>query len=260
MLRVIVLLLIVMNGLFFAWGEGAMPGFGPRPAEIGREPQRWTRQLRPDAVQLMSGNGPASAATAPEASAAVSGLPEAAASVSPSKSEALLASAAAVPPEALAAASGPLACLEAGPFGAMEIASVEKALGSVAKSDAWTIKPINSAGVWLVYLGTFNAPDALDQKKAALRRASVRFEEVRSPSDLAPGLSLGRFSDAGRAQERANELSAQGVSGVRVVSAAAPRTLYTVRLPQVSGDLQNSVLRLNGDPLMGKNFVPCAGG
>lgn len=247
MLKVLVLLLVVANGLFFAWTEGAMPGLGPSPSESGRDLQRWTQQLRPEAVQLLGGGGDAGTAGA-DASASV-------------------ASAAAVPvvpvPVVAAAASATAAvaasaCLEAGPFGVNEIAAVEKTVAGITKPQSWSIKPVHSAGVWLVYTGTFPEVDALDRKKAELRRLTLNFEEVRSPGDLVPGLSLGRFSDEARAQDRLAELTRRGLTGARVVSASGPRTMYTLRLPQADASLQAAALRLNGDPLQGKSFVPCA--
>jgi len=63
MLRWAVLLLVVANGVFFAWSRGWL---GEVPGENAREPDRLTRQVRPDAVRLL---------TAPAASAALAATP-----------------------------------------------------------------------------------------------------------------------------------------------------------------------------------------
>jgi hypothetical protein len=60
MLRALVLLLLVANGLFFAWSRGWLGDAGPG----GREPERMARQVNPDAVRVLN----PSAATAALAS------------------------------------------------------------------------------------------------------------------------------------------------------------------------------------------------
>jgi hypothetical protein len=63
MLRWLVLLLVVANGLFFAWSRGWI---GDGPVDDAREPARMARQIRPDAVRLL---------TAPAAAAALAATP-----------------------------------------------------------------------------------------------------------------------------------------------------------------------------------------
>jgi hypothetical protein len=63
MLRWAVLLLVAANGLFFAWSRGWI---GDAAGEAAREPARLERQIRPDAVRVLS---------APAAAAALAATP-----------------------------------------------------------------------------------------------------------------------------------------------------------------------------------------
>lgn len=89
MLRVLVLLLIVANAVFFAWTQGVLDGLvgSPRPE---REPQRLAAQVRPELVQIL----PAAASATPAATASASApVGAAAASASASAGAASAASA-----------------------------------------------------------------------------------------------------------------------------------------------------------------------
>ncbi|MEI6115766.1 MAG: hypothetical protein WCP99_14505 [Burkholderiales bacterium] len=53
MLRFLMLSLLLFNGFYFAWTEGAFPALGP---EQQAEPQRLQHQLRPQALRLLTGH------------------------------------------------------------------------------------------------------------------------------------------------------------------------------------------------------------
>lgn len=53
MLRLLILLLLLANGLYYAWTQGLLPGSEPASASQ-REPQRLKRQLHPEALRLIS--------------------------------------------------------------------------------------------------------------------------------------------------------------------------------------------------------------
>jgi hypothetical protein len=61
MLRWAVLLLLVANGVLFAWSRGWL---GDAPGGDAREPERVAHQVRPEAVRLLSAPGPAAALAA----------------------------------------------------------------------------------------------------------------------------------------------------------------------------------------------------
>lgn len=106
MLRVLVLLLIVANAVFFAWTQGVLDGLvgSPRPE---REPQRLAAQVRPELVQIL----PAAASATPAATASASApVGAAAASASASAGAASAASApGAAPPSVSSGVPGGMA-------------------------------------------------------------------------------------------------------------------------------------------------------
>lgn len=52
MLRVVVLVLLLLNGAYLAWSQGWLSGLGYGPAQQ-REPQRMGQQIRPEALELL---------------------------------------------------------------------------------------------------------------------------------------------------------------------------------------------------------------
>lgn len=145
MLRGLLLALLLANLAFFVWSQGGAGWAGGNTASGEREPERLSRQWHPEAVKLMqapasaAASAPASASPASAASAPASGASDAAASA-PVAAEAS-ASAASVPASSALVAAEPTPtgppgtrCLEAGPFGKSEWATVENALASHAKT------------------------------------------------------------------------------------------------------------------------------
>lgn len=51
MLRLIALLLLLINGLYWLWSDGSLPGFAP---EQQTEPLRLNQQIKPDAMRLLT--------------------------------------------------------------------------------------------------------------------------------------------------------------------------------------------------------------
>jgi hypothetical protein len=166
MLRVLLLVLLLANLAFFVWSQG---GFGATSGATAgdHEPERLARQVRPEAVQLLTppvaasapaaqasaasaAANPASAAdaasapSAPASDAASSpAAAEASASASIPASAASAGSAASVASASVAAAAAPAPpppappgtrCLEAGPFSGTELATAETALAASAKT------------------------------------------------------------------------------------------------------------------------------
>ena len=74
--RTFALLLLLLNALYWAWGEGWLLdyGFGPTPQ---REPQRLAQQIRPEALTVLkAANGPLPPlAVAPEPSVCLQSVP-----------------------------------------------------------------------------------------------------------------------------------------------------------------------------------------
>ena len=53
MLRLLVLMLMLINGTYLAWSQGLLHGLGWAPA-AQTEPQRLVQQIKPEALRLLS--------------------------------------------------------------------------------------------------------------------------------------------------------------------------------------------------------------
>ena len=159
MLRGLLLALLLANLVFFVWSQGGLGKGDGSPAGGEREPERLSRQVNPESVQLLrtavAASTPAassSAATAADLSAsgteAASAASSAEAASGPATAEvsasAALAASAAASAASVVASTPTLAppppappgtrCLEAGPFSGTELAAAETALAANAKT------------------------------------------------------------------------------------------------------------------------------
>lgn len=162
MLRGLLLALLLANLVFFVWSQGGLGDGDGSPARGEREPERLSRQVNPESVQLLrlpvaASATAMSASSATAAEATASGI-DAASAPGSSASEAASAPASVeadasvtLPAPAVSVASAGSAvvltptpplpppppgtrCLEAGPFNGVELASAETALAANAKT------------------------------------------------------------------------------------------------------------------------------
>jgi hypothetical protein len=141
MLRLLVLSLLLVNGLYFAWTEHVFPGMGP---EQQTEPQRMLRQIKPHALRLRTGQ------------------------------EALQL-------EASAASVHSATCLQAGPFDESRAASLRTALTSALPAGSWTLNAVTEPARWIVYMGKYASAEALAKKRSELASLNLRFEPLTDP-------------------------------------------------------------------------------
>jgi len=177
LLRLLVLLLLLANGAYFAWAQGLLAAWGVAPAQQS-EPQRLAQQIRPEALRIL----PADDARRIEVAAAV---------------------------------PKPAECLQAGPFDDGQAAPLRASLASLP-SGSWTLEPTVEPARWIVYMGKYPNTEAVNKKKAELRYLGVSFQALVNPA-LEPGLSLGGFKTEAEANEQLNQLSQKGVRTARVV-------------------------------------------
>lgn len=177
MLRLIVLLLLLANGAYYAWAQGLLADWGLAPPQQS-EPQRLAQQIRPDALKIL----PADEAKRVEVAAAV-----------PKTAE----------------------CLQAGPFEEAQAAPLRASLASWP-AGSWTLEPTVEPANWIVYMGKYPTIEAVNKKKAELRYLGVSFQSVINPT-LEFGVSLGGFRAEAEANEQLNQLSQRGVRTARVV-------------------------------------------
>ena len=225
--RFALLLLLVANLGFFVWSQGWLDGLTGLRAEPEREPGRAARQFQPHLLRVIPAGTASSAAARP---ASASGAEAAA------------------------------ACLEAGPFTAAEAAAAEALLQQALPAASWARRSVEQPGVWIVYLGRFIAADALQRRVDELRRLQLPFDEVASPPDLAPGLSLGRFDSRQAADQALDALAQRGLRGARVVVLSEPATRVALRVERTDAALAARLKAIEGSiagqPL-GRAFRPC---
>jgi len=181
MLRLIVLVLLLANGVYFAWSHDylKMYGFGP---VAPNEPHRLEQQIKPDMIQLLSAGDLKKAEAQVQADLA------------------------------------PKECLQAGPFDDEQAASLRKALDAALPSGSWQIESVKESARWIVYMGKYASADLQAKKRAELAGMGIKAEAV-GASELQPGLVLAAFESEAAAkvvQEReagtANQLKLPAVS------------------------------------------------
>ena len=177
LLRLIVLLLLLAKGAYFAWSQGLLAAWGYAPVQQA-EPQRLLQQIRPEALKLL----PPDEARRVEVATAV-----------PKTAE----------------------CLQAGPFEEAQAAPLRASLASWPAA-SWTLEPTVEPAHWIVYMGKYPSLESVNKKKAELRYLGVSFQSVLNPA-LEFGLSLGGAGTEAQANEQLNQLAQRGVRTARVV-------------------------------------------
>ena len=244
MLRLIVVLLVMANAAFYAWHRGWLDTVLGLPTQSQQDPQRQSQQVNPERLIVMGGRASDTDATM-AASAASAAVPT-------TDAEAL-----SDEPAASAAASVEARCLEAGPFTADESRQAAAQMARVLPKGAWTTQAVAVPGLWFVYMGPYPDAETLERKQAELRRIKpLNFEEVRSPSSLAMGFSLGRYGGEDQADAALESLRLRGVRTARVVNARPPMSLTVLKVAQATGAAQARLSELSLPA--GKAFKACA--
>lgn len=222
MLRFFVLTLLLFNGLYFAWSHGLLQSSGLAPA-AQTEPQRLTRQIKPEALQLL---------TAQEKRQVV--VP--------------------TPPPALAPVAR--ACWQAGVFDEAQATRLREALVAAAlPADAWSLDPVAKPGHWIVYMGKFANAEALAKKRTELTALKLKPEPLDNPA-LRPGLSLGGFETQAAANAALAALVERGVRTARVLTERTEVRGLLLRLPAADEALRAKIEALPS-MLADKALTPC---
>lgn len=233
MLRLLVLLLVAANLLFFAWTQGWLDTFTSLRPHPEREPERLARQVHPERISVL----PPGAASAAAAAASPAPAPAASAASAPQQG----------------------ACLEAGPFAEGALASAVAALRAVQPAlppGSWVDVKSERAGSWMIYMGRFPNREVLVKKEEEIRRTRVAYQQVVTPAEYAPGFSFGQFDDRAAAERNLEQIGQRGVRSARIVELAAPVTQHLLRADNAEPALaaQLGALRL---PALGRGFLPC---
>lgn len=250
MLRALVVLLLLANLGVWVWQSGWMAAGETPPVRTEVEPGRvriMAARLSAAAPALPT-TGPASAAPNDSTSAPVAGA---------ASTPAPVATAAGITTGSTTDVVEARRCLEAGPFPVAELAALKTALaplpGKLVALQGVTVK-----GTWLIYMGPFADADALDRKRAELRRMrDLSFDEAKGPASLVPGLVLGRFNQEASARTALENMRQRGIRTARVVVLKPPQELTVARAAQAS---PSQALQLQSlDLPAGRSFKPCEG-
>lgn len=219
MLRFFVLLLVLINGVYFAWSQGLLQAYGFAPTQQ-TEPQRLVRQIKPAALQLL---------TAQEVQ-----LSPVAAEIKP----------------------GPAECLQAGLFDEAQSKLLLRALESAdVPTNSWQLQDAVEPARWIVYMGKYPSAEALAKKRSELAALNLKFEPLTNPA-LQFGLSLGGFETQAAAQAALGALSRRGARTAQVVLEHAELRGTLLRVPAADGALRVKLDELK--PLLaGKALRPC---
>lgn len=217
MLRLIVLLLLLANGGYYAWSHGLLLAWGLGPAQQA-EPQRLQQQVRPDAVRILS----------PEElrreEAQVAQGPR--------------------PPE----------CLASPMLEAAQVAQLRTAL-QAWPAGSWSIEQVVEPPRWIVYMGKYPDVEQLARKRAELRQMGISFEAPTNP-ELQPGLSLGAHPNEAAARQQVETLAERGVRTARVMQDRAEQRGQRLLLPAVDDALRPRLDELK-TPLGTRTLRPC---
>ncbi len=211
MLRFFVLLLLLLNGLYFAWSQEYLRGYGFGPEKTG-EPQRLSRQIHPEAIRILS--------------------------VKEAQDEAATAQAPAKPAE----------CLQAGLFDERQAEAIRQALRDALPPEAWSLNPVTEPARWIVYMGPYPNAEALVKKRKELAVLKINPENVGNPK-LVPGLTLGGFDSKAAADTALATFKQRGVQTARTVQERVEVTGALLKLPAVDEALRARLKTLSPAPI-----------
>jgi hypothetical protein len=220
MLRALALFLLLLNGIYFAWGQGWLLayGFGPTPQH---EPHRLAQQIKPEAIEIIS------------------------------EQEATLA------PVPVPAVQANAVCLQSALFDTARAEALRPVLAAALPPQTWTLEAVATPERWIIYMGKYANVSELAKKRAQLANLRLTFEPLSNPA-LAPGLSLGAFASQAQADAALEALAQRGVRTARVVQELAAGQAYRLRLPAVDEVLQKQLPPVRA-ALAGLALLPCNG-
>ena len=218
MLRVALLMLVLANGVYFAWSHALLAPYGFAPA-MQNEPQRVAQQIQPGAIRILS-------------------------TADVKRIEAQM-----------QAELAPHECLQAGPFDEAQAGALRLALDRALPSGAWQLNVVLESERWIVYMGAYPNAEALAKKRAQLAARNFKMEVVSSPG-LENGLSLGRFDSQQAANAELLRLSQRGIRTARVVQEREASRTVTLKIPAAVDALKAKLEEIK-PALAGKPFKKC---
>jgi hypothetical protein len=223
MLRLFVLLLVLLNGVYFAWGQGWLLPYGWGPA-TQREPQRLAQQVRPEALRLQR-----TGASAPDTQSAP------ATPVVPPTPENL--------------------CLQSVALEVAQATELRGVLQAALPAEAWAMESLGAPSRWLVYMGKYADAAEVAKKRVQLAALGLKLYPLGNAA-LAPGLSLGSHATQEKADAALAALKDRGVRTARVLEVAPATSAYRLRLQGTADTLKKPLAEIEA-LLADKPLVAC---
>jgi hypothetical protein len=226
MLRLVFVVLLVLNGLFFGWVRGWFSPVMISPEQAEREPQRLASQVNPGRVSLVS-------QAALGARTAVAATQQAAT----------------------------LQCLEAGPFAPAALPAAEAAMNRAAlPAGSWVREPTGGP-VWAVFAGRYADSVARRARAAEFKRMDISVELIESPTEWAPGFVLSRHPNRIAAESALAAVLAGAGSALRDLRALpmpSPAGAVWLRAAKADPALRSQLQALGAvNPAIGFGFRAC---
>ncbi len=193
MLRLLVLLLLLLNGVYFVWAQGWLLPYGWGPM-VQREPQRLDEQIEARSIALLT---PQEAARQQAASQKTA-----------------------------------ISCLQSEWLDATHSAALRRTLEANLPATAWSLTADKIPERWIIYMGKYANLQELAKKRAQLAQLNLTFEPLGNAS-LNPGLSLGAFESQAKANAALEALAQRGVRTARVLLEQPATPGWRLLLPAV---------------------------
>jgi hypothetical protein len=179
MLRLLLLVLVLANSVYFAWTSGLLRAYGFAPVPQS-EPQRVAQQIRPELLRVLSAGEVKGVEAQVQADVA------------------------------------PKECLQAGPFDVAAAGALLGALQAALPPGSWQFDVVAQPARWIVYMGKYPNAEALLKKRAELANMNLKLEALTNPA-LEIGISLGGFDTQAAATAELLRLNQRGIRTARVV-------------------------------------------
>jgi hypothetical protein len=215
MLRLFALLLLLANGLFFAWSNGYLSPWGFASASKN-ESFRINEQIEPERIVVRQKDV-----------AAVPTVTNVVASTSATTSAPAMQTAATAP-----AVAATTVCLNAGVFNDKQSDVLKQTLSTKLPDLRWRFDTVTVPARWIVYMGKYPNNAVRDLKKSQLDQIKVRYE-VLTEGNLEPGLSLGSHTTQAAANQSLQQLFKQGVRTARVLQESPEQKGQTLVVPAI---------------------------
>lgn len=200
MLRLLLLALVLINGIYFGWSQGMFRPYGFGPEQQG-EPQRLAQQVRPEGLKILSAQEVKRVEAQVQADLA------------------------------------PKECLQSGPLDDGQVSAARRVLEPGWPASSWQMQTTQVAPRWIIYMGKYATAELQAKKRAELQAMKLQLEPLQNPT-LEMGLSLGGFPTQAEANAELARLNLRGIRTAQVVQELQGGGAAQLRLPAMTEALK----------------------